>query len=298
MIQKQIDDIDITNLTSNDIDNVKDALHTNLIVVLKHQSTNPWYYTNFIERIGEIANYNQFMWTTDGEMVIPQEKLLTESWTGSKDKYPIQRVTGMKKNNRPTGIFGEGILDWHANLNGIDRADGVVLQAWDEHCINTSTSFLNTNLAYNDLDPDFKQELEHVYCEYEYTPEVWAKGLPEGQLRIMKQKESHYKMWLFQENLKGVKGIFFYTNNKCKIVTEDDTLYQRLYDHMFQEKYIYQHWWEPGDIVLMDQILTLHKRDQNDPDILAKRILHRITFRISNYNGWLQDRNLIYKSIH
>ena len=62
----------------------------------------------------------------------------------------------------------------------------------------------------------------------------------------------------------------------------NDLIYDELYNHMFQEKYMYQHWWEVGDIVLMDQLLTLHKRDQNDPEILAKRVLHRITFRISN----------------
>ena len=48
-----------------------------------------------------------------------------------------------------------------------------------------------------------------------------------------------YKMWLLQQNIAGVKGIYFYTNNKCKIITKDETLFQRLYDHMFQEKYIY-----------------------------------------------------------
>ena len=27
-----------------------------------------------------------------------------------------------------------------------------------------------------------------------------------------------YKMWLLQQNIEGVKGIYFYTNNKCKIL--------------------------------------------------------------------------------
>ena len=194
-----------------------------------------------------------------------------------------------------TGIFSSGILDWHANLNGLDRADGVALQGY-EGCENTSTSYLNTNLAYNDLDDAFKKELEGVHCEYEYTPEVWAKGLSDTQLKMMKKDsvdDKPYKMWLLQQNVAGVKGLYFYTNNKCKIITKDETLFQRLYDHMFQDKYVYQHWYEPGDIVLMDQLLTLHKRDQNDPEILAKRVLHRITFRISNYNNFIENHNKI-----
>ena len=80
-----------------------------------------------------------------------------------------------------------------------------------EGCDNTSTSYLNTNLAYTDLSESFKKELENVYCEYEYTPEVWAKGLSETQLKMMKKDsvdDKPYKMWLIQKNLAGVKGIY------------------------------------------------------------------------------------------
>ena len=44
---------------------------------------------------------------------------------------------------------------------------------------------------------------------------------------------------------------------------------------------MYHHEWETGDIVLSDQLLTLHKRGTDDPEILSKRVLNRITFHIS-----------------
>ena len=60
---------------------------------------------------------------------------------------------------------------------------------------------------------------------------------------------------------------------------------------------MYQHFYEIGDIVLSDQILSLHKRDQNDPNILAERVLHRITFKISNTGKptWCEKYNNIDK---
>jgi len=287
----EITDIDITAFDkSSDYDFVRDTLHKHLVVVIKNQSTNPWEYTRFIENIGRVANYNQFGFTIDAEEYPRDQVVPTNRFKGDTWRYPVQRVTGKKKKGKFTGIFGTGKLDWHANLNGPDRADGVALQGW-EHCENTSTSFLNTNLAYNDLDPDMLDEIKDLYCEYEYAPEVWAEGLPEDQLRRMKQNSNKYKMWLIQENLKGVKGLYFYTNNRCKLICPDQSLYNEIHDHLFQDKYIYQHWWEPGDIVLMDQLLTLHKRDQNDTEILQKRVLHRITFRISNENGFIARRN-------
>ena len=75
----------------------------------------------------------------------------------------------------------------------------------------------------------------------------------------------------------------------------DDKLYNDLYDFMFQEKYMYQHYYEIGDIVLSDQILSLHKRDQNDPELLKDRVLHRITFRLSNTGKptWCEKYNNI-----
>ena len=93
-------------------------------------------------------------------------------------------------------------------------------------------------------------------------------------------------MWLIQENIAGRKGIYFYTNNRCKVITEDKKLFDDLYDYLFQEKFMYTMEYEPGDIILSDQLLSLHKRDQNDPEILAKRVLHRLTFQLSNAEKW------------
>ena len=66
-----------------------------------------------------------------------------------------------------------------------------------------------------------------------------------------------------------------------------------MYDFTFQEKYMYSHYYEIGDVVLSDQLLSLHKRDQNDPEILERRVLHRITFKISNLGKptWIQQQN-------
>lgn len=276
-------DTDITQYNDFDYAFLRHTLEQNQVVVLRNQTTNPWEYAKLIESITDknALNYSQFAFTSDGKSFPRDKAVPTRSWKGSKESYPVQRVTGKKIDGKFTGIFSTGKLDWHANLNGLDRADGVALQGW-AGCENTSTSFLNGVTSYNDMDVDLLDEIEDLYAEYEYAPEVWAEGLPEDQLKRMKQNSGKYRMKLVQENCAGVKGIYFYTNNRCRVITPDQSVYDELYNHMFQEKYMYQHWWEVGDIVLMDQLLTLHKRDQNDPEILAKRVLHRITFRISN----------------
>ena len=290
----ELADVDITQFQQVDYDHLRTLLEQEQVVVLKKQTTNPWEYTRLIEKLTPkyALNYNQFAFETDGHAFSRNAVVPTWKWQGTKKGYPVQRVTGKKSNGKFTGIFSTGKLDWHANLNGPDRADGVALQGW-AGCEGTSTSFLNGVTAYNDMDVDLLDEIEDLYAEYEYAPEVWAEGLPEDQLQRMKQNSGKYRMRLVQENCAGVKGIYFYINNRCKVITPDQSVYDDLYNHMFQEKYMYQHWWEVGDIVLMDQLLTLHKRDQNDPKILAERILHRITFRISNTDGYVEKYNSV-----
>ena len=293
----EICDTDITKYTKKEYDRIRDHLLHHQVVVIKNQTTNPFEYTKFIENVANpnsrnSLNYGQFAFTSDGKPFTRSDSVPTRSWFGSKEDYPVQRVTGKKINGKFSGIFSTGKLDWHANLNGLNRADGVALQGY-KHCEQTSTSFLNGSMALDYMDLDLLDEIEDLYAEYEYAPEVWAEGLPEDQLKRMKQNSGKYRMKLVQENCAGVKGLYFYTNNKCRVVTPTDNLYTQLYDHMFQEKFMYQHWWEPGDIVLMDQLLTLHKRDQNDPEILAERVLHRITFRLSNVADYVRKYNSV-----
>ena len=289
----EVTDIDITKIDRNTAQELYDVLKNRLIVVLKNQKQCPGSYTKTVWEMSQnISNWQQLIWDQYGNEIERFDKFVHPDDYNNNELYPVQRVTGEKINNKRTGIFATGTLDWHANLNGLDRADGVALQGV-RHCENTSTLFLNTNLALKDLDEETKEQIKDLYAIYEYRPDVWAKGLPESQLEYMMKNAGMYKMWLLQKNVAGVEGLYFYTNNRCDIVTEDKSLKQKLIDHLFQGKYIYEHMWEPGDIVLMDQLLTLHKRGTDDPDILSKRVLHRITFPISNFNNFISNNNRI-----
>jgi alpha-ketoglutarate-dependent taurine dioxygenase len=102
-------------------------------------------------------------------------------------------------------------------------------------------------------------------------------------------------MWIEQTNAGGVKGLYLYTTNDCEIPGDDTTLFTDLQDYLFQEKFIYHHDWSIGDIVLSDQLLTMHRRRQEADEIFENRVLNRITFRITNVGNppALIERNKI-----
>jgi len=278
----EILDLDITKLTDSDYKEIKEIFLEHLIVVFRNQPVLTVPYAKLIQKIGSIANWGQAQWSIDGERIInkPQSVIPADNFTGIDSQYPVQRVTGKKINHRLSGIFGTGKLDWHSNMNGpFNRARGVALQGVSEAVRGTSTSFMDTTKAYSAMDTELKNRCNGVIGRFEYSPEIWAEGLPKEQYEhMLKNKEDFYEMPLVNDGFKnGAKGLYFHYMNKCSFPSDPELL-DILKKHCFKPEFIYTHWWEPGDIIIMEQVLTLHKRDQDDPAILAERVLSRYTF--------------------
>ena len=277
----EIVDVDITNLTESDYKEINEIFLEHLIVVFRNQPRLTVPYARIVQSCGRIANWSQAAWDIHGNVIEnkPADIIDSFNYSGPDDLYPVQRVTGQIKDGKRTGIFGQGKLDWHSNMNGpFNRARGVALQGVSQGIIGTSTSFMDTTLAYAGMSDELKKRCEGVVGKFEYAPEIWAEGLPEAQLAYMtKNKEDSYEMPLLNESFRGKTGLYFHFHNKCSFPTDPELL-EVLKEHCFQEKFIYKHEWQPGDIILMDQVLTLHKRDQDDPAILAERVLSRYTF--------------------
>ena len=283
-------DFDIKKIDDETAKVIFKLLTERLIVVIKNQSTNNIYLSRLIHQISRIANWEQMIWNRHGNLIgLPKEYVDPTS----VDTYPCQRVTGGKtEKGQFGGIFPTGELKWHANLNGPTRADGVALQAIDG-AEGTETQWLNTAQALKEMPAELKQKLEGVKCKYTYTAaSKWADKPPDYQLRYMSKNVEEYEMYILQENIAGIKGLYWYHNND--LVTEAD-FYDELMEYLYQDKFIYRHHWKTGDIVLSDQLLTLHRRPLYNSDILEKRVLHRYTFPISNRDDpeWILRRNSV-----
>ena len=288
-------DFDITNFTKEDSNALRELLLKELIVVIKQQDTNSLNFARLIHEIGGMANWNLMHTDYDGNSIGAFSEY-PDVYSWDKDKFfPIQSVTGKKsKDGEFNGIFPLGKLDWHCNLNGPDRADGVALQGI-KGVEGTQTSWMNTAIALQEMPEELYARVKGKYANFQYNFLKWADVANEVQREYMMKHRHSYKMWLEQENAAGVKGIYLYTNNDCEIEGDDGTLFQDLQDYFFQEKFMYHHDWQVGDIVLSDQLLTLHKRRQETDEIFEQRLLNRITFRLSNVGDplYIVERNQI-----
>ncbi len=55
---------------------------------------------------------------------------------------------------------------------------------------------------------------------------------------------------------------------------ESGRILHRLFDHSEQSRFIYEHVWQPGDLVMWDNFATLHARTDFDPS--ETRVLRRV----------------------
>jgi alpha-ketoglutarate-dependent taurine dioxygenase len=206
-----------------------------------------------------------------------------------KDMLPgMIRVTGIKdEKGHRTGMFADGELDWHSNqqsdndgyapligLQGVEGTEG------------SSTEFLQTVDALNDLETDTRSEVEQLIAIHSFGADRISRGTSKSQALITNLQlvpEDNTEMPVLAIAPNGDKGMHFpwtsivgfkdYTQEEFK------KLFDYLVNHLWQDKYVYKHMWQDGEIVWMDQIVTLHRRPGSDT---SKRLLHRMCSNWSN----------------
>lgn len=264
---------------------IKRIFADNLIVVFRNQSQLTIPFAKLVQGIGRIANYHQSPWGSDGKLLINKiDEISPFLYEGDDIDYPVQRLTGKVVDGKVSGFMGLNKLDWHTNMNGpFNRARGLAYQAIGEGVKGNSTSFLHTVAAYEGMSKSLKKRCEIAVGSFINSPEIWAPGLSKEMYTQMKKpSEDIYEMPLVNLSNGKKYGLYFHINNQCSF-PDDPELLDILKEHCFQDKFIYKHEWEPGDIVISDQLLTLHKRDQTDPEVLKDMLLNRYSFHPSRY---------------
>ncbi len=259
----EITDIDLSTAMSPQIAEIGQLALENLVVVLPGQSIKPRQQVDIVSDIGDVELMPQSIWhrcPKDSEGVI----------------RGVQRVTGKKDSHgKPMGLFGhDKDLDWHANRASAyeDRKDLVWL--YGVHGTKGSrTSWLNMEQAYDDLSEEWKRELEGKKGIFGYEPDRYSsfdeftshrgsKGIPLVYTNPITRKRGLYFPYL---QLFGIEGLT--EGQYLNFVSE-------LKKRVLNEKYMYHHDWNDGDVVISDQWLTIHKRHMCD---MSERLLYRIS---------------------
>lgn len=171
---------------------------------------------------------------------------------------------------RPIGIFSEGELDWHSDQCAYDDAPRMIGLASLSGSANSQTQFLCTHDAYETLSSDMKSMIKELICVHKWQNNRMAPDLDQQQSLLIRYNMvplDGMETKLYAESVTGLPGIKFpshsFSHFDGMTPEESEKILAELGKAIYQEKYVYTRDWEDGQVVWMDQEITLHKRPTN-----------------------------------
>jgi alpha-ketoglutarate-dependent taurine dioxygenase len=256
----EITEFDVGTATADDINTIINLYFNHLVVVFRAQHLSA-------EKLMELAN------KFGVPEVFNQQTVSERSPDGVNG---VQRVCkGVNNNGTARGLFGhDADLDWHANRpSAEDERKPIIMLYAASNTSGSRISWINMALAYNTLDEETKIFLEDKKGIYGFEPNTYTQSF-----NIWKSHRNNDGQLMVRTTPTGVTGMFFpyFQFFGFKDVDKDvsDLYTQRLYNHCYQEKFMYHHDYADGDLILGDQWLTVHKRWACE---LGERMVYRVS---------------------
>ncbi len=228
------------------------------------------------------------------------------------EKYPIfYRVTNKQLTENEEGLFGHGELDWHQNILFVPNAEEQVgLYGLDVDGV-APTILANSIPIWRKLSKDDQVLLSKLRmrvtnkCEDTYLKKMAHYVLPTAEQKDFDRKRAflHIESAInFEEENKGkypehvflkknflrvksdhplgIDGIYFPMYNIEYMADENNEMlpnHREIFDwikriYIDDPEYRYTHHWEKGDVFLMEQLTTIHRREHMDPNVTRELV--------------------------
>lgn len=187
-------------------------------------------------------------------------------------------VTNLKEDGKPVGILGDGEVVWHADFTFKERPTAArMLLAIEIPPAGGHTYFLNAYAAYDTLSAAMKRRISGQTIKQADIIDTAMKLRPGASLDadirtvpgpshpIISTHPETGRNMLFLGRRHGA-----YVNGMS--LEESEELLNELWAHATQARFVYEHVWQPGDVVVWDNRATLHKRDAFES--VSRRVLY------------------------
>jgi taurine dioxygenase len=260
---------DVKNLSDEEIQQLGVLLAKQIMFVIRGQKLTPLEEVAFTQRFGTLEN--------KAITNVKNRKAITVDGLGV-----VSRVTGKLNEDGMPGIHGHASdLDWHCD-RAWDRNRQPILYLYSvEGSRGSRTTYANYVMAYHLLLPEWRDRLKKLKVK---TAQTYSKYSEMGKYFGVPDQPGNWHVDMITKNSAGQPAIFFPWNQMEGIAEvsaeEEQEITDYLKTYLTQEKFIYDHYWEDGDIVMADQWSGMHKRWAFDK--MDERVLHCI---ILNYNN-------------
>jgi taurine dioxygenase len=235
---------------------IEDAFHEHCVVVFRNQRLTPEGHTAFSRRFGDLLVHVMRQYND------PQ-------------RPEVLVLSNIFENGKPIGMQDAGQY-WHTDLSYTAEPSRCSLLYAVEIPIENGvalgdTLFVNTAAAYDALPGDMKARLAGLKATHSYTA------------RYERMKQGGKRVDLEEDQKKAVPEVVHpvvrthpVTGRKCLYVNEgftvgivgmpkdeSDALLGELYRHVTNERFMYRHRWQVGDLLMWDNCSTQHNAISN-----------------------------------
>lgn len=238
-------------LPQKTIEAIQRAWNQYVVLIFRGQELSEEAQLRFASRFGEL-----------GKRKKPPDEL-KERVAGTEQFTPeVMLVSNKRVDGKPVGAFGDGEMWFHIDSGYAESPYaytflyGVELPSW-----GGNTRFANTVAAYRELPQVVKEKLKgkkalHIH-EYERRRRV--------SLRDDISESPHWFHPVLIEHPKSGRTALFVDRLMTRRIEdvspeESEELLAFLYDHVEQEKFVFEHKWALGDVVMWDNLATIHGR--------------------------------------
>tara|TARA_B100000212_G_scaffold340989_1_gene322950 strand:+ start:1613 stop:2431 length:819 start_codon:yes stop_codon:yes gene_type:complete len=251
----------IKSFDNKKLKQLADAIHREGVAVLYNQDMNEREYIDTIKKFGECEAPMLFM---------------------NPKEYPeIFLVTGKRdKDGKKIGMFGDTELGWHSNGNSRHLIDKILIGLYCvKEDINTTLSVCNTSRPFYELSEDEQEYWKSIKIRLKFRNNT-IYDLEEGdpELEFMSKNKGSIRKLVGEHPHTGKEYFYFPYHfitkaweGKKQIDAED--MISKLMPKIFKSEYQYHHIFKQGDLLLMDQFTSLHRRT---PVMDNNRLLWRI----------------------
>ncbi len=263
----EVTGIDAAELDDATFGRLRDALHDNIVVVVRDQSLTPASQTEFARRFGEI----QYHINSEYKMPDQPEVLILST----------EIVDG-----KNVGIPDAG-SDWHSDHSYVDRPTAyTILQSVVVPKVGGDTEWTNMVKAYQTLSDAMKARIQGLIGIHSFnrmrnprTTRPTRHENPESYFAERSPPDAFHPI-VRTHPATGRKALFISPRFTIGVKDMDDAEAQPLLDELFahiaNRDLVYHHNWRPGDLVMWDNRQTVHlaRGGVKSPEI---RRLHRTT---------------------
>ncbi len=233
------------------------AFHQGQVILLRDQELSEEDQIRFAECFGTLA------------------KTLNVHHTG---KHPsTMLISNIRKDGKPIGALPDGDMQFHTDQCYVERpAKASMLYAIEVPSVGGNTLFANAYAAYDALPDDIKRRLagQRAINAYDYENASVKRGTR------LREGVPHYSHPVVRTHpATGRKALYVNRLMTLQIEgmakAESDALLNFLFDHQEQRRFVYEHVWRVGDLLMWDNRCTLHAR--TDFSSAERRLMRRVT---------------------